>query len=75
VLPTPSWKAVIEVHDSQRLEQTLEKLTTSIRAQNQGTKAHSIAIESSDAGGQLFYAVHDQTSGSIVANYTFADVT
>jgi hypothetical protein len=73
VLPTPSWKAVIEVHDSQRLEQTLEKLTTSIRAQNQGTKAHSIAIESSDAGGQLFYAVHDQTSGNIVANYTFAD--
>jgi hypothetical protein len=73
VLPTPSWKAVIEVNDSQRLEQTLEKLTASIRAQNQGTKAHSIAIESSDAGGQPFYAVHDLTSGNIVANYTFAD--
>jgi hypothetical protein len=73
VLPTPSWKAVIEVNDSQRLEQTLEKLTASIRAQNQGTSAHSIAIESSDAGGQLFYAVHDLTSGTTVANYTFAD--
>ena len=64
---------MIEVNDSQRLEQTLEKLTASIRAQNQGTKAHSIAIESSDAGGQPFYAVHDLTSGNIVANYTFAD--
>jgi hypothetical protein len=73
VLPTPSWKAIIEVHDSQRLEQTLEKLTASIRAQNQGTSAHSIAIESSDVGGQPFYAVHDLTSGNIVANYTFAD--
>jgi hypothetical protein len=73
VLPTPSWKAVIEVNDSQRLEQTLEKLTAAIRDQTQGTKAHSIVIESSDVSGQTFYAVHDQTSGSIVANYTFAD--
>jgi hypothetical protein len=73
VLPTPSWKAIIEVNDSQRLEQTLEKLTASIRALNQGSKAHSIAIESSDVGGQPFYAVHDLTTGNIVANYTFAN--
>ena len=73
VLPTPAWKAVIEVNDAQRLEATLEKLTEAIRDQQQGTKAHSIAIESSEAGGQLFYAVHDLTSGTIVANYTFAN--
>jgi ferric-dicitrate binding protein FerR (iron transport regulator)/DNA-binding FrmR family transcriptional regulator len=72
VLPTPAWKAVIEVNDSARLEQTLEKLTEAIRNQTQGTKAHSIAIESSDAGGQLFYAVHDLTSGAILANYTYS---
>ena len=73
VLPTPSWKAVIEVNDSQRLEQTLEKLTASIRAQTQGTSAHSISIESNDVNGQRFYAVHDLTSGNIVANYTFSN--
>jgi hypothetical protein len=73
VLPTPSWKAVIEVHDSVRLEQTLERLTTAIRKQTQGQGAHSIAIESSQAGGQTFYAVRDLTSGTTVAQYTFAD--
>jgi hypothetical protein len=73
VLPTPSWKAVIEVNDSQRLEQTLEKLTTAIRAQNLGKNAHSIAIESSNVNGQAFYAVHDLTSGNTLANYTFSN--
>lgn len=73
VLPTPSWKAVIEVNDSQRLEQTLEKLTASIRSQNLGKGSHSIAIESSNAGGQAYYAIHDLTSGNIVANYTFSN--
>ncbi len=32
-----------------------------------------IAIEPSDAGGQRFYAVHDLTSGNVVAQYTFSD--
>lgn len=73
VLPTPSWKAVIEVHDSQRLEQTLERLTEAIRNQSPGKQSHSIAIESSDAGGQRFYSVHDLTSGNTVAQYTFAN--
>lgn len=73
VLPTPSWKAVIEVNDSQRLEQTLEKLAASISALTIGKGAHSIAIESSDIGGQRFYTVHDLTSGNTVANYTFAN--
>jgi hypothetical protein len=73
VLPTPSWKVVIEVHDSQKLERTLEKLTAAIREQTQGTAAHSIAIEPSDAGGRRYYSVHDLTSGRIVAQYTFAN--
>jgi hypothetical protein len=72
VLPTPSWKAVIEVHDSVRLEQTLERLTAAIRNQTQGQGAHSIAIESSQSGAQTFYAVRDLTSGTTVAQYTFA---
>ncbi|MGD0941381.1 MAG: FecR domain-containing protein [Terracidiphilus sp.] len=73
VLPTPSWKAVIEVHDSAHLEQTLETLTASIRNLTQGNGAHQIAIESSDSGGQRYYSVHDLTSGNVVAQYTFAN--
>jgi hypothetical protein len=73
VLPTPSWKAVIEVHDSAKLERTLEQLTQSIREQFKGKNAHAVTIEPSEAGGQRFYSVQDLTSGSTVAEYTFAD--
>jgi hypothetical protein len=70
VLPTPSWKAVIEVHDPERLENTLERLTQSVN--NQGKETHTIAIESSEAGGQRFYSLRDRTLGRTVAEYTFA---
>jgi hypothetical protein len=73
VLPTPSWKAVIEVHDSIKLEQTLETLTASIRNLDQGKGSHQIAIEPSDADGQRFYAIHDLTSGATPAQYTFSN--
>jgi hypothetical protein len=73
VLPTPSWKVVIEVNDSQRLEQTLERLMAAIRNQDLGASAHVIAIESAQAGNHTFYAVHDRTTGLTPVHYTFAD--
>jgi hypothetical protein len=73
VLPTPSWKAVIEVHDPQRLENTLERLTQSLNDQAEGKGTHPVAIESSQIGAQRFYTVRDLTSGSTVAQYIFAD--
>ena len=73
VLPTPSWKAVIEVRDSQRLEQTLELLSQSIRNQVNGKDAPRIVIEPSQDGAQRFYSIHDLKSGNVVAQYTFAE--
>ena len=73
VLPTPSWKAVIEVHASQRLEQTLEQLTKVIHGQAHDPRAHDITIEPTQINDQRFYAVRDLTSGVTVAQYTFTD--
>ena len=73
VLPTPSWKAVIEVNNPQRLENTLERLAQSLRDQAQGTQSHPLAIESSQVGAQRFYSVQDLTSGATVAQYIFSD--
>jgi hypothetical protein len=73
VLPTPSWKAVIEVRDSDRLQQALERMTESIRNLAQGPQAHSIAIESEEAGGRRFYAIRDLTTSNTVAYYTYAE--
>ena len=73
VLPTPSWKAIIEVNDSQRLEQTLEKLAEAARTQMKSKTAHSIVIESADVSGQRFYSLRDTGSGNTFAQYTFAN--
>lgn len=73
VLPTPSWKLVIEVNDPDRLENTLERIVQAVNSQTQGSKAHTIAIETSTAGSQRYYAIQDVTTGNLVANYTFDD--
>jgi hypothetical protein len=75
VLPTPSWKAVIEVHNPQALENSLERLAQSLRDQAQAnqTQSHPLAIESSQAGTQRFYSVRDLTTGTAVAQYIFSD--
>jgi hypothetical protein len=72
VLPTPSWKAVVEVHDSEQLEKTLEQLTQAIRNQPE-TKGHGVSIEWKDAGSQRYYTVRDLATGAEVMDYTFAD--
>jgi hypothetical protein len=73
VLPTPSWKAVIEVRDPEQLEKTLEQLTEAIRNQTKGSGGHSIQIESSKASGQTYYSIRDTKSGTVVAEYTYAN--
>lgn len=73
VLPTPSWKVVIEVRDSGRFETTLERLAQAIRNQASGADGHGVTIDSSQSGAQIFYAVRDSGTGAEVAEYTFAN--
>jgi hypothetical protein len=73
VLPTPAWKAVIEVRDAGQLEKTLERLADAIRNKSGGNHAHNIVIQSSQINDQTFYSIRDLISGSTVAQYTFAD--
>jgi hypothetical protein len=63
---------VIEVNDSIRLENTLERLTQSIANQPHGKDFHNVTIEASVADGQHFYALRDVASGSVIANYAFS---
>jgi hypothetical protein len=73
VLPTPSWKMVIGVNNPDALENALERMTTAIRSQMQGTQAHPVTIESATADGRTFHDVRDDKTGTILAYYTFAD--
>jgi hypothetical protein len=73
VLPTPSWKAVIEVRDSARFEATLERLVEAVNNHMQGKDAHGVTIDASQAGGQTFHTVHNSSTGIAVAEYTYAN--
>jgi hypothetical protein len=73
VLPTPSWKAVIEVRDSERFEATLEKLVTAVNSHVQDKGGHGVTIGGSQAGGQTFHSVHNSSTGVVVAEFTYAD--
>ena len=55
VLPTPSWKAVIEVRNPEQLESTLERLTQSITNLHEKGE-HAVVIQPSDVGSQRYYA-------------------
>jgi hypothetical protein len=73
VLPTPSWKAVVEVRDSARFEATLERLVQAANSHLQGKDAHGVTIEASQAGGQTFHTVHNSSTGVVVAEYVYAN--
>ncbi len=73
VLPTPSWKAVIEVRDSTLVQDAIEKLLNLVNEQPHSNNFQGISIDSSETGGQRFYAVHDVANASVKAYYTYAD--
>lgn len=73
VLPTPSWKVVIEVRDSGRFETTLERLAQAIASHEHGKEAHGITISPSQSGAQTFYSVHNSATGAELVEYTFAN--
>ncbi len=72
ILPAPSWKLVVGVNDAAALESALERMTEAIGSQNHGPKAHTLKIQAETAGSRQYYVLRDLTSGTEVAQYTFA---
>jgi hypothetical protein len=76
VLPTPSWKAVVEVNDSGTLQLAIEKLVQGLNreAEKSNQPGVTITLGQDQVGGRTFYAIHSQTGGlSTEYDYTFAD--
>jgi len=67
LLPTPSWKLVLEVYDPPRFQQAIEKL---LARANQFAGAPRAHIEKEQAGGRTFYVVH-VANVPVEAHYTY----
>jgi hypothetical protein len=72
VLPTPSWKIVLEVYDQAKLQATFEK---SIEKLNQFAALHGhgkLTLESSASGDRTFYTIKFADAGPEL-HYTYAN--
>lgn len=72
VLPTPTWKLVIEVHDEAGLAQSLEKLVNGLNAEAQHKGKPGVELHTEDANGQRYYAIHPQQPLATDVYYTFS---
>ncbi|MGC1366739.1 MAG: FecR domain-containing protein [Candidatus Acidiferrum sp.] len=74
VLPTPSWKAIIEVNDAGALQVALDKLVQNANREAQKSNQPGLAINQAQADGRTFYTIQLQSAGlSTEYDYTFAD--
>jgi hypothetical protein len=73
ILPTPSWKVIVEVHDPGRLQSTIQQLIADVNEHEK--KEHPpVAIDQSTANGLTFYTIHAQDATKLVEiTYTFTD--
>jgi hypothetical protein len=74
VLPTPSWKAVVEVNDPGALQVAIDKLVQSFNRDAQKSNQPGVTLNQAQAGGRTFYTIQWQGAGlSSECDYTFAD--
>ena len=74
VLPTPSWKAVVEVNNSGTLQVAIDKLLQALNREAQKSNQPGVTSNQAQVGGRTFYTIQSQNAGlPIEYDYTFAD--
>jgi hypothetical protein len=74
VLPTPSWKAIIEVNQSGALQLAIEKMVQAANREAQKSNQPGLTLNQAQVGGRTFYTIQSQAAGlSTEYDYTFAD--
>lgn len=72
ILPTPSWKIVLEVYDQPKLQSSFER---AIEKLNQFSVIHGkgkLILESETSGSRIFYSVKSADAG-LAVYYTYAN--
>ena len=71
MLPTPSWKVVVEVYDSARLQNTLERLGAELNRTAEMDGEPGVEITAESVGGQIYHSVTALENGSAI-HYTYS---
>ncbi len=72
VLPSPSWKLVVEVYDTARLQQSLERAVTEVNKLLAAEGKPQIQFEHVEANGRTYHRL-TTPNAPVEVNYAFAD--
>ncbi len=74
VLPTPSWKAIIEVNQSGALQLAIQKMVQAANQEALKSNEPGLTLNQTQVGGRTFYTIQPQSAGITTEyDYTFAD--
>jgi hypothetical protein len=73
VLPTPSWKAIIEVNQSGALQLAIEKLVQAVNREAQKSNQPGLTLNQAQVGGRTFYTIQSQspTLTAVASEYDY----
>lgn len=72
ILPTPSWKIVMEVYDQAKLQAAFEKAVDRLNYYAVLHGKGKLAIETAASGSQTYYTIRSD-KGGLEMNYTYAN--
>jgi hypothetical protein len=80
VLPTPRWKAVVEVYDPATLQSTIGKLVDSFNREaasassaSTSSSIGSLQLTQQQVGSQTYYTIRNSTQANFEIDYTYDD--
>ena len=72
ILPTPSWKMVFEVNDSDHLQQTLERIVSEINKEAAKFGKNGLVWDRAEIDGRNYYTLKS-ADFSVEVNYTYVN--
>ena len=72
ILPTPSWKMVFEVNDSEHLQQTLERVVVEVNKEAAKFSKAGLVWDRVEIGGRTYYTLRSADFG-VEVNFTFVN--
>ncbi|MEK6282592.1 MAG: FecR domain-containing protein [Acidobacteriota bacterium] len=73
ILPTPSWKMVFEVNDSQHLQETLERIVAEVNKEAAKFGKAGLVWDRAEIGGRPYYTLKSSDFGLLEVNYTYVN--
>lgn len=74
LLPTPSWKLIVEVYDPSRLQYSIGKLVDAVNRSAADNNRAGLKLDQEDVDGRTLYTIRSQDPVmQVEIHYTFAD--